>query len=73
MPSAPTSDAQSSAATDIPANATSFARSLRAANKSPNTIKAYLDAVARLDAFLEAQGMPRLVGPDGLIRACWVW
>jgi site-specific recombinase XerD len=61
MPSAPTSDAQSSAATDIPANATSFARSLRAANKSPNTIKAYLDAVGRLDAFLEVQGMPRLV------------
>jgi site-specific recombinase XerD len=61
MPSAPISAAESTAAPDIAANATSFARSLRAANKSPNTIKAYLDAVARLDAFLEARGMPRAV------------
>jgi site-specific recombinase XerD len=61
MKSAPTSGAESTAAADIPANAQSFARHLRAANKSPNTIKAYLDAVARLDAFLEARGMPRTV------------
>ena len=61
MTSAPTGAAESTAAGDIPANAQSFARHLRAANKSPNTTKAYLDAVARLDAFLEARGMPRAV------------
>lgn len=61
MHSAPTSAAESTAAADIPANAQSFARHLRAANKSPNTIKAYLDAVSRLDGFLEARGMPRTV------------
>jgi site-specific recombinase XerD len=61
MTSTPTSGAESTAAADIPANAQSFARHLRAANKSPNTIKAYLDAVARLDAFLEVHGMPRTV------------
>jgi site-specific recombinase XerD len=61
MKAAPTSEAESIPAGDIPANARSFARHLRAANKSPNTIKAYLDAVTRLDAFLEARGMPRTV------------
>lgn len=61
MPSAPISDRESTAAPDIPANAQSFARHLRAANKSPNTTKAYLDAVSRLDAFLEAHGMPQAV------------
>jgi site-specific recombinase XerD len=61
MPSAPTGERESTSATDIPTNAQSFARHLRAANKSPNTIKAYLDAVARLDAFLDAHGMPRAV------------
>jgi site-specific recombinase XerD len=58
---APTSGAESTPASDVPANAQSFARHLRAANKSPDTIKAYLDAVARLDAFLEGRGMPRAV------------
>ena len=53
--------AESTAAADIPANAQSFARHLRAGNKSPNTIKAYMDAVDRLDAYLEAHGMPRTV------------
>jgi site-specific recombinase XerD len=61
MKSAPIGERESTAAGDIPANARSFARHLRAANKSPNTTKAYLDAVARLDAFLEAHGMPRAV------------
>ena len=55
------SAAESTARGDIPANARSFARSLRAGNKAPNTIKAYLDAVGRFDAFLEARGMPRSV------------
>ncbi|MBA2380704.1 MAG: tyrosine-type recombinase/integrase [Chloroflexi bacterium] len=62
MQSAPTSGSEFIAAGDIPANAQSFARSLRAANKAPATIKAYLDAVARLDGFLEVHGMPRAVG-----------
>jgi hypothetical protein len=35
--------------TDIAINAQSFARWLRAANKAPNTIKAYLEAVDRFD------------------------
>ena len=61
MNSAPISTAESIAAGDIPANAQSFARHLRAGNKAPATIKAYLDAVGRLDAFLEAHGMPRAV------------
>jgi hypothetical protein len=33
--------------------------SLPAANKRPNTIKSYLEAVEQLDAFLAARGMPR--------------
>lgn len=49
MKSAPTSGGESTATADIPANRQSFARHLRAANNSPNTIKAYLDAVGRLD------------------------
>ena len=35
-----------------------FERSLRAANKTPRTIKIYGDSARRLIAFLEAQGMP---------------
>ena len=61
MPSASISAAESTPAADIAANAQSFARLLPRANKSPDTLKAYLDAVARLDAFLEAHGMPRAV------------
>jgi site-specific recombinase XerD len=37
----------------------SFERSLRARNRAPRTIKSYIDAARRLDAFLEARGMPR--------------
>ena len=36
----------------------SYQRHLRAGNKSPNTIKTYLAALERLNAYLEAQGMP---------------
>ena len=61
MSRAPTSAPNSSAASDIGANAASFRRHLRAANRAPATQHAYLDAVARLDAFLEARGMPRAV------------
>ncbi len=60
MPStAPTSGVHGTEFGDIAANAASFGRHLRAANKSPNTLKAYLEAVTRLDAFLADRGMPR--------------
>ena len=54
MSSALTSEGESTVAGDIPANARSFARHLRAANKSPNTTKASLDAVSHLDGFLRS-------------------
>jgi len=59
MQRAPTSAAESIPTGDIAANAQSFARHLRAGNKAPATTHVYLDAVARLDAFLAAHGMPR--------------
>jgi site-specific recombinase XerD len=62
MQTAPTSAADRTAPPDIEANAQSFGRHLRAGNKAPATIHSYLDAVARLDAFLAARGMPRAVG-----------
>ncbi|HUG29249.1 MAG TPA: tyrosine-type recombinase/integrase [Candidatus Limnocylindria bacterium] len=42
-------------------NLASFGRHLRAANKSPLTIKSYTEAIRQLDAFLAARGMPRAV------------
>lgn len=39
--------------------AQSFSRSLRAANRAETTIKNYNAAIARLERFLEQQGMPR--------------
>jgi site-specific recombinase XerD len=36
----------------------SFARALRAANRSPNTVQTYLYAVDQLAAFLADRGMP---------------
>lgn len=38
-----------------------YRRSLRAANKSPKTVKTYMEAVNGLDAYLGRQGMPRSV------------
>lgn len=61
MRQAPTSTPESTAAPDVSSNARSFARHLRAANRSPATLKSYLDAVARFDRHLEAHGMPRTV------------
>lgn len=43
---------------DLAANVASYARNLRAANLSPKTIRAYLDALQRLASFLTARGMP---------------
>ena len=43
---------------DLNVNARSFARSIRAENLSPNTVTAYLGAVARFADFLTATGMP---------------
>ena len=51
MRQAPTSGVHGTAGADIAANAASFARHLRAANKAPATIHAYIDAVARFDAY----------------------
>src|SRR5687767_9536365 len=58
MPSAPASAAQSTAG-DLAFHARGFELSLGSANKRPNTIKSYLEAVTQLDAFLAAKGMPR--------------
>jgi site-specific recombinase XerD len=59
MQSAPTSGVHGTAGNDVLTNGTSFARHLRAANKSPNTIKSYIEAVTQFDAFLTDRGMPR--------------
>jgi site-specific recombinase XerD len=61
MQETPTSAQEDTARPDIEANAQSFGRHLRASNKAPATIHSYLDAIARLDAFLAARGMPRVV------------
>ena len=58
MPSAPASVSQSTAG-DLAFHARGFELSLASANKRPNTIKSYLEAVTQLDAFLAARGMPR--------------
>lgn len=62
MQQAPTSAADDSATGDLTANAVSFARHLRAANKAPATITGYMAAITQLEAFLAAAGMPRSVG-----------
>jgi site-specific recombinase XerD len=59
MRSAPASAGHPTA--DVAPNGESFARHLRAGNRSPQTIKSYLTAVALFDAFLEDRGMPREV------------
>jgi site-specific recombinase XerD len=61
MPQAPTSAPESTAERDVTANGRLFARHLRAGNRSPNTIKSYLEAVTQFDAFLAAHGMPQMV------------
>lgn len=61
MRQAPTSDAQSTATDDLDQNAVGFTLHLAAGNKSPNTIKAYREAVEQFDRFLAAKGMPRAV------------
>jgi hypothetical protein len=43
---------------DLAFHGRGFDLSLAAANKSPNKIKSYLEAVAQLDPFLAAHGMP---------------
>lgn len=58
MAQAPTSAPQNTAG-DLAFHARGFELSLAAANKRPNTIKSYLEAVEQLDAFLAAKGMPR--------------
>jgi site-specific recombinase XerD len=61
MSKPPTSAVHGTAEPDLATNGASFARSLRAGNKSPATIKSYMEAVTQLDAFLAERGMPRVV------------
>ena len=42
--------------------AVSFERSLLAQNKSPRTVKTYMEAVRLLDRYLKQQGMPTAMG-----------
>jgi hypothetical protein len=56
MQQAPTSGMHGSAEGDVAANATSFGRHLRAANKSPNTIKSYLEATSQFDRSFDPSG-----------------
>ena len=59
MGQATTSAPESTTRPDLEANAKLFARHLRAANRSPATIRSYLDALRHLDDYLAARGMPR--------------
>lgn len=59
MRQAPTEPRDDTAAADLPANAKSFARHLRATSKSPATVTSYMAAVTELDRFLADRGMPR--------------
>ena len=47
--------------TSLPVLAESYRLSLEAQNKSPRTIQTYLEAIARLDSFLVASGLPHEV------------
>jgi site-specific recombinase XerD len=44
---------------DVTVLAQSFARHLRAGNRSPRTVRSYLESVDQLDRFLADRGMPR--------------
>jgi site-specific recombinase XerD len=46
--------------------ASSFCRSLEAANKSTRTVQTYLDAIRRFGEFLKSHGMP--TAPSGIAR-----
>ncbi len=65
MAVAPTS-AHESTAGDLPLHATGFELSLRAADRSDNTVKSYLASIVLLDEFLASRGMPRHV--EGISR-----
>ncbi|MBI3979567.1 MAG: hypothetical protein HY331_15400 [Chloroflexi bacterium] len=56
-----TASGRKPAADEYGALAESFRRSLLAENKTPSTIKTYLEAVDQFAHFLRAQGMPRQV------------
>src|SRR5688500_3740599 len=61
MQQAPTSAADDTATADLEANARLFARHLRAGNRSPMTVKSYMEAVRPLDDFLDLRVMLRAV------------
>ena len=62
MVKTPTDSAKDTASpADVLLNLQALVPHLRAANRSPNTIRSYVEAVEKPDACLEAQGMPRVV------------
>ena len=50
--------------------AVSFELALHARNRSPSTIKSYLEAVRIFEAFLVEQGMPTTVGRITRVATC---
>lgn len=53
---------EQASATSLPVLAASYRLSLQAQNKGPRTIQTYLEAIARLDAFL--------IAASGVHRGC---
>lgn len=66
MAKAPAGSREDTATSDLLSNIGPFRRHLDAANRSPNTIRAYVSAIELLDAFLADRGMPRNL--EGLRR-----
>jgi site-specific recombinase XerD len=62
MAQAPAGTIEDTASSDLLSNLGPFRRHLDAANRSPNTIRAYSEAVRQLDAYLADRGMPRALG-----------
>src|SRR5579885_2585036 len=61
MPSTPPSTHTPAAVSALDSLSLSFQRSLRAANKAPQTVRTYLQALRLFGAYLAAQGMPQEV------------
>lgn len=62
MAKAPTDSAKDTASSpDVLLNLQAFVPHLRSMNRAPTTIRGYVEAVEKLDAFLAAHGMPRAV------------
>ena len=61
MTASPTTEATEYTGSELLELSASFARHLRAAHRSPNTILSYGEAIRTLDAYLAANGMPRTI------------